>query len=386
MNRRAILALSSLGAFFALGDRYAISVLYKEFMINLDINSKVLFSLIFSSFYIGYTITQVPGGRLAEKYGPSKIAGFSMISWSILLGILSLDKSFLFALIISFFMGVTQGPIFPSIMYLVRLSYDDHEYARATSYVSALGDVSPAIIPLVAFFLLNFSRYLFVPMLFFSFSGLFVGSILLVININYEVNKSPGKWKMLINKSFWIFGLSFFLYDFYFYIFLTWYPAFLSERYGIKINDFIFFALPWIFMAVSAIISGIILDVVKNDMMISKLSYIIIIISMLLTFLIREPYGFLILVTVMLSFLNPILLSSWRLSTRIAGKESSAFVGGWINLWGNLGGITAPFVMALLMASINLKFVFLYSSVVPLCGLISWYWLGGHGNAEKGHN
>ncbi|MGC8546718.1 MAG: MFS transporter [Thermoplasmata archaeon] len=386
MNRRAILALASLGAFFALGDRYAISVLYKEFMANLDINSKVLFSLIFSSFYIGYTITQVPGGRLAEKYGPSRIAGFSMISWSILLGILSLDKSFVFALVISFFMGVTQGPIFPSIMYLVRLSYDDHEYARATSYVSALGDVSPAIIPIVAFLLLNFSGYLYLPILVFAFSGIFVGSILLSININYKINKSPGKWKMLMNKSFWIFGLSFFLYDFYFYIFLTWYPAFLSERYGIRTNNFIFFTLPWIFMALSAILSGIVLDAVKNDTGISKLSYIIIFISMLLTFILDNPYEFLILVTVMLSFLNPILLSSWRLSTRIAGKESSAFVGGWINLWGNLGGITAPFVMALLMSLINLKFIFIYSSIVPLCGLITWYWLGGLRNAEKGHN
>ncbi len=376
MNRRVILLLASLGAFFALGDRYVISVLYKEFMINYSINSKVIFSLLFSLFYIGYTLTQIPGGRLAERYGPSFISGISIIVWSVFLALLSIVKSFPLALILGFLMGVTQGPIFPSIMYLVRLKYDDHEYARATGYVSALGDISPAIIPAVSFFLFNLYHSLSTPVLFFAITGIVTGLLLLFTKNNYSSKNVKRKWKILLKKEFLIFGLSFFIYDFYFYIFLTWYPAFLYEKYNIESNNFIFFTLPWIFMGISAILSGIILDKIKNDAFVSRLSYIVIIISMIMTLIFDGKYEFIILVTIMLSFLNPILLSSWRLSTRIAGKESSAFVGGWINLWGNVGGITAPLVIAFLMSIVNLRYLFLYVGIFPLFGLILWILLG----------
>jgi len=368
----SILILGSIATFLALGDRYVISSLYLELMKHYSLHSTVIFSFLFSSFYLGYTITQVPGGRLAQKYGPSRVAGISMIAWSVLFILLPITHTFSVSIATAFILGVSQGPIFPSVIYLVRLFNRDREYATASGIIGAAGNISPAIIPLASLGFIYLTGNLEIPFVFFGLLGIAGGIFFVSMRTKETRNDHLRNFRTFLTKRFIVFGLSFLVYDFFFYVFLTWFPYFLRARFSIPPDDFLFSSVPWIFMSGTAVLFGILLDRINRDGMISQVSYVLVAISVVGMALSRNPFLFLFFVAVGLSFLNPILISSWRLSTRLAGEENSSFVGGWMNFWGNVGGILAPVIIASLDEIVGLTKTFLISVIVPIIGLGTW--------------
>lgn len=370
-----ILVFASLAGFLALGDRYVISTLYDQLMTNYFLTSTVVFSVLFSAFYIGYTIFQIPGGRIAQKFGPSKIIGISLITWSVLFFVLPFTRSFIAALVLAFIMGLAQGPVFPSVIFLLRLFYKDRQYARASGIVTAIGDLSPAIIPFATLGLYYSRLDVMLPFMFFGVVGIATGITLLSLRIKYTGQYEKVKWSSLLGKKYLMFGLSFLIYDYYFYVIFSWYPYFLKERFAIQSNNLIYGPLPWIFMAVGSILFGLYMDRINRDELISAMSYVIVAVTLVGMALSRSAAVFLIFVIVSLFFLDPILLSSWRLSTRLGGENSSSLVGGWMNFWGNIGGIAAPFIFAFLNDRYGLSRTFLLSVTVPLIGLITWLFI-----------
>ncbi|MCL5874635.1 MAG: MFS transporter [Candidatus Thermoplasmatota archaeon] len=370
-----ILVFASLAGFLALGDRYVISTLYDQLMTNYFLTSTVVFSVLFSAFYIGYTIFQIPGGRIAQKFGPSKIIGISLITWSVLFFVLPFTRSFIAALVLAFIMGLAQGPVFPSVIFLLRLFYKDRQYARASGIVTAIGDLSPAIIPFATLGLYYSRLDVILPFMFFGVVGIATGITLLSLRIKYTGQYEKVKWSSLLGKKYLMFGLSFLIYDYYFYVIFSWYPYFLKERFAIQSNNLIYGPLPWIFMAVGSILFGLYMDRINRDELISAMSYVIVAVTLVGMALSRSAAVFLIFVIVSLFFLDPILLSSWRLSTRLGGENSSSLVGGWMNFWGNIGGIAAPFIFAFLNDRYGLSRTFLLSVTVPLIGLITWLFI-----------
>ncbi len=384
MNKRfLILSLASMAGFLAIGDRYVISTLYKQLISNYDLSSYVVFSILFSSFYLGYTIFQMPGGRIAQRYGPSRIIGVSLISWSFLFFLLPLTKSFVLAVLIAFVMGLAQGPVFPSIIFLVRLFYEDRRYTRASGIVSAVADLSPAIIPFVSISF-YFSRLgLPLPFSFFAIIGIITGAAIILMKSDYKGSSAKGNWRSFLERRYLIFGLSFFVYDYFFYMIFTWYPHFLSEKFSISANNPIYGTLPWIFMAMGSVIFGLFMDRLNRDALVSEVSYIIIAVSLIGMALSRSSLIFLLFTVIALLFLDGPLLASWRLSTRMAGHNSSSFVGGWMNFWGNLGGIAAPVIIASLDYTYGLSNTFLFTVSVPILGLVCWIVMSRWGTNEK---
>ncbi|MGC8645471.1 MAG: MFS transporter [Thermoplasmata archaeon] len=368
----AILFLAGFSSFLALGDRYVISTLYEGLMGQYHISSTVIFSIIFSSFYIGYTAFQIPGGRLSERYGPSKVSAISLISWSLLFILLPSIKGFSIAVLLSFAIGLAQGPIFPSLIFIVRLLYRDEEYARASGFVTAMGDLSPAVIPSLSFSLLFLASSLLIPFLFFGILGIITGILLLFVKVDHQRPMGRPGFSSLVNRKFMVFGISFLIYDLFFYILFTWYPYFLKERFSLNSSSFLYGSVPWIIMAAGSLLFGFLMDRVNRDSVLSIISYIVVVASLMGISLLNNARSFLLLMTLSLFFLNPILLSSWRLSTRLSGEARSSFVGGWMNFWGNVGGILAPFISALMLERTGFSTTFLLSSLIPIAGIACW--------------
>ncbi|MEM0130149.1 MAG: MFS transporter [Thermoplasmatales archaeon] len=370
-----ITILVGLAAFLALGDRYLISVLYEKLMEGYHVSSTLLFSAIFTSFYIGYTAFQIPAGRIAERYGPSRISGLSLITWSLLFIALPWVRYFPLAIVVSFLIGIAQSPIFPSIIFILRLFFRDEQYARVSGITTALGDLSPALIPAAAFSLLFLGRGILLPFIFFGILGVLTGIVLILVRIDYTPQQSSG-WSMFADANFIVFGLSFLAYDLFYYVLFTWYPYLLKERFSISSVSFLFGSAPWVIMAASSVLFGFILDTLNRDSFISIISYAAIFLSLIGISFTENKMLFLVLVISSLFFLNPILISSWRLSTRLSGERRSSFVGGWMNFWGNVGGIVAPFLSVFMIDKVGFSRTFLLSSTIPLAGMACWAYLG----------
>ncbi|MEM4778195.1 MAG: MFS transporter, partial [Thermoplasmatales archaeon] len=357
--------LVGLAAFLALGDRYLISVLYEKLMEGYHVSSTLLFSAIFTSFYIGYTAFQIPAGRIAERHGPSRISGLSLITWSLLFIALPLVRYFPLAIAVSFLIGATQSPIFPSIIFILRLFFKDEQYARVSGITAAFGDLSPALIPVTAFSLLSLGRGILLPFIFFGILGVLIGAVLIFVKIDYAPQLSSD-WSSLADVNFVVFGLSFLVYDLFYYILFTWYPYLLKERFSIGSVSFLFGSAPWIIMAAGSILFGFVLDSLNRDHFVSIISYAVILLSLIGISLTENKILFLVLVISSLFFLNPILIASWRLSTRLSGERRSSFVGGWMNFWGNVGGIIAPFLSVFMIDKVGFSKTFLLSSTIPV--------------------
>lgn len=376
MRRGFFLLLAGISSLLALGDRYEISLFYRYLMNIYSINSIVSFSYIFLVFYLGYTITQIPGGLFAQKFGPSKIMGLSLILWSSFLILIFILHSFIVGIIISFLMGLSQGPIYPSMMQFLRDKYVDSEYPVATSITTFFGDISPAFIFTVSVLTYQIWKEPYLSPFLLASIGIITGIALVLIRDNYNYNRSFGKLRDLVQYSeYWILGISFLSYDAFFYIFLSWYPVMERIKDVNTANSYLSY-LPWIFMGLSAILFGRIMSKLNKDLQLSGISYFIILICTVIMILFAAPYVFLISSSIILALLNPILLGFWRLSSRISGSANSSIAGGWMNFWGNLGGLISPYLAAVSIEKFKLLGLMVVMLSFIILGMVTRIILG----------
>jgi len=78
--------------------------------------SPVSMGVAMSAFLLGYAITQIPGGILADKFGASKVIFVSLILWSLFTGLTGLAGSLVGLLIIRVLFGMGEG-LFPGPYY-----------------------------------------------------------------------------------------------------------------------------------------------------------------------------------------------------------------------------------------------------------------------------
>ncbi len=78
--------------------------------------SPVSMGIAMSAFLLGYAITQIPGGILADKFGASKVIFVSLILWSLFTGLTGLAGSLVILLVVRILFGMGEG-LFPGPYY-----------------------------------------------------------------------------------------------------------------------------------------------------------------------------------------------------------------------------------------------------------------------------
>jgi len=87
----------------------AMPVISKEFGIDTAAQGIIL-----SSFFWTYALMQIPGGWLADKYGPRRIIAGAAILWGVFQGLAALATSFPGLLLARLGLGLAEGPTFPA--------------------------------------------------------------------------------------------------------------------------------------------------------------------------------------------------------------------------------------------------------------------------------
>jgi MFS transporter, ACS family, solute carrier family 17 (sodium-dependent inorganic phosphate cotransporter), other len=89
---------------------------------------------VMSAFYIGYAISQIPGGMLAQRFGGRKTLILSFVGWSLACFITpSSAKKSLFLSFVRVAVGIFQGFLIPSVHTVLSEWVLPHERAKATS-------------------------------------------------------------------------------------------------------------------------------------------------------------------------------------------------------------------------------------------------------------
>ncbi|HEY4297411.1 MAG TPA: MFS transporter [Paraburkholderia sp.] len=116
----------------AFADRSNIGVAAPLMAHDLDLDIKVVGALL-SAFFWGYVLTQVPGGWLAQRVGPTRVIATALVVTGItacLTGVVADLKALLAVRVV---MGIAEGVIWPSLAILFIRWFPGGERSRAVS-------------------------------------------------------------------------------------------------------------------------------------------------------------------------------------------------------------------------------------------------------------
>ncbi|PES30294.1 MFS transporter [Priestia megaterium] len=393
--------------FFLIGliaymDRSNISIIAKPMMEDLNMN-KVQFGMLASLFSLGYALTQIPAGIIAERIGARKIVLFALIWWSIFTGLTAIVKSHGLMGLVRFLFGVGEGPMYPGNAVFNTYWFPKQEKGRAASALLAGSYFGPVIAPVLTVAIFQTWGW---EAVFYIFAGLGLVAALIwyvigrdkpedhpfvnrqelkMIMQNRTVKaekKSVAPWKKFLkNGRFWALGLQYFVVLYIITFFLVWLPTYLLEARSFSLSSMGFAAsLPWLGIFITVMTGGMISDwlvkkgkskmIARGSLAISGL--VIFAGTMYLAAYASSPWMNVVWLTISLGALGFPVVTSWAAVTDL-GNEYSGSVSGWMNLWGNLGAFVSPLLCGWLAENIGWESTLLVSIVPILFASLLWF-------------
>lgn len=147
-NKYLIFGLLYLGWCISFIDRSAISLGATQLMAELTI-TPVQMGLVLSSFYIGYSLMQLPGGWLADRFGSRIVVICAIAFWSVFTIISGLAGSFASLLVIRFLFGLGEGAFPSASVKGVVERFSSDEKPKVSSLLMSSNYIGSMIAPLM---------------------------------------------------------------------------------------------------------------------------------------------------------------------------------------------------------------------------------------------
>lgn len=213
--------------------------------------------LVLSSFYVGYLLMQIGGGRLADRFGGKRILGLGVLCWS-LFTIVTPPAAFLgfsALLLARVGMGLGEAVTFPSVYNLIARWVPPTEKARAVGLATSgipVGTVfallvTPIIVQRLGW---EWAFYLFgaVGVLWFTawqrlvtarpeeHDGVGPDELALLQDqsVPEGAQASPPLLHFLRNRATWAIIAAHFASNWTLYVVLSWLPKYVNEGLGVR--------------------------------------------------------------------------------------------------------------------------------------------------------
>lgn len=271
-------------------DRVNISIagqaIQKDF--NLD---DIQLGWVFSAFVLGYALFQVPGGRMADRFGPRRILLLAVIWWGIFTSLTAATPpsiSFAVAFLISmrFLLGVGEAVVYPASNSLVARWIPSPERGIANGLIFAgVGAGAGVTPPLITWILLNWGwqASFYVSALIGLVAGLIwywlardnpdqhpwiaqkelehIKTGLPPVSKAVRGKQGLPLKTMLTSRNLLAVSLAYSAYGYVAYIFFTWFFIYLSRVRGLDLKSSALYGmLPFIAMATCSPLGGAIAD------------------------------------------------------------------------------------------------------------------------------
>lgn len=393
-QRKSVIAL--LWAFAFLSYLLRMNITVAQQYIARDFSfSDAQIGLIFSAFLLGYSLFQIPGGVLGDRWGPRLVFGVCGFWWAVttaLTGFLpgqigSSTVAVLFVFIaIRFLFGISQGATYPVIMTAVAGWFPARQHALITSLIITGSTLGSAFAPpLVAQLMIRFewrtTFYLaaLLPLLVLYFW--FRQTKDLAVSAS-KVSKEPtgSWWRILRTRNVFFLCLSYFLYCYSISIFVYWLFKYLVDVRHLSIaNSGWVNSLPWVTASVMVPTFGYLSA--RYSMKVGFLrgrrsiaSGCLLAASVLLYFGAQAADITIAIGTIALSvgLLYSTESSYFSTAIEIAGRDAGA-ASGMMNLAGNLGGVAATSAVPILVLHYGWLTALLSGSLLAVLAAIAWY-------------
>lgn len=363
---------------------------------------KVDMGLIQTFFFAGYALMQVPGGMLAEKFGHRITGSLAVIWWSVFTVLTACSKGKFSFAAIRFLFGMGEGPVYPAFGIAIYRWFNTKEKGNASSFLLTGSFLGPVIGPAATVALMSIFGWHMVFII-FGFTG-FVMAYLWYKFVPENPAESPyvneqelafiqegrgatdtkkevAPWgKLFRSTQFWAIGIQYFITDYVMFVFLAWLPMYLMEVHGFSLAKMgMWAALPWITLIVVTFSAGYICDKAIAGggsqywvRTIAGASGIVLCSAALyMATLTADPMLNVMWLSLSLGSLGMTFNASWACAINLGGKFAGS-VSGWMNFWGNVGGVIAPTLTAWIATEYSWDAALLATALSGIIGVVAW--------------
>jgi ACS family D-galactonate transporter-like MFS transporter len=363
-------------------DRASLSVamplISKEFAIDPAWQGVIL-----SSFFWTYAFMQVPGGMLADRFKPRIVVALATVFWGAFQAIAALATNWWVLLLTRLGLGASEAPIYPAGGKLNGIWMTQTERGRGATLLDGGAPLGAALGSMVITWLIAaFDSWRMA----FAIAG--AGTVLCGLWAWYYIRNSPrqhvsvneaearyieqahaledagaptssgGSWIAYFKfRSVWCMCLGWMFFNVTFYGLLTWMPTYLFNVHNLDIKSlgntsFIIFFSGF----VGELVGGWIGDRWRSSGGAPNLVYrtlfaiaaIMVTISIFLVAYTSNAILVVVLLSSTLFFLRWCGMY-WVIPAALAGREKAGFLGGCMNLGGNIAGITTPLIVGFIV-------------------------------------
>jgi sugar phosphate permease len=360
--------------------------------------------LILSSFSWAYALAQIPAGLAASWLKPRRAYLIALWTWCILLTLTTTATSFGAWIAFRIPFGLAEAVTWPAASVLLARWFPRLEYSQAMSLQNLGLVIGAAIAPPMVAFIITFWGWQAA----FIITGLIAGLLgtffyfytrdepaddprvsadeLAWIQHDQVVeNTAPlprGFFRVLLSRpSLWAVGMANFGLDFINFMFLTWYPSYLTETYHMSLARMGIMAMePYLFGIVAVLGAGRLVRAMCDGGMDSTAARRIVIfgglllgtLSLFATVYVTNLYASVTAMSLGYAFVMSILGPMWSTPAEIAGSRGVGFASGFVNFVGNVGGIGSPILMGVVFQRFHsfTPAILVAAGVTLLCGLL----------------
>lgn len=370
-------------------DRASLSVamplIGKEFSIG-----PALQGVLLSAFFWTYALMQIPGGMLADRFGPRVVVAGATVGWGFFQAVAAAATGWLPLLFARLGLGAAEGPIYPAGGKLNAIWMTRNERGRGAALLDGGAPLGAALgAVLIAGLIAEFSSWRTA----FIVAG--VGTMAVGLCAWFYIRNQPAEHRgvnaaeaaylaaehldedaeivpgsgnvldFLRFRSAWAMFFGWMCFNIIFYGLLTWLPTYLFKTHGFNIGK-LGGALFTIFFAgfVGELVGGYVGDRWKAaggdpNRVYRTLFAVGAVVATVSVFLVGYTASaplIVVLLSTTLFFLRWCGMY-WCIPSILAGRRLSGFLGGVMNLGGNIGGTLVPIVVGMIVQATGSYFL-----------------------------
>ncbi len=360
--------------------------------------------LILSSFSWAYAAAQIPAGLVASWLRPRRTYLYALWVWCILLALTTTATSFGAWIAFRIPFGLAEAVTWPAASILLSRWFPRLEYSQAMSLQNLGLVIGAAIAPPIVAVIISYWSWQAA----FIVTGLIAGLMGTFFyfytkddpaddsrvspdelawikhdQVREEAQQAPKGfvWVLLRCPSLWAVGMANFGLDFINFMFLTWYPSYLTTTYHMSLGRMGVMAMePYVLGVVAVLGAGKLVRMMCDGGMDSVAARRIVIFAGLLlgtialfaTITVSNLYASVTAMSLGYAFVMSILGPMWSTPAEIAGPQGVGFASGFVNFVGNVGGIGSPILMGVVFERFHsfTPAIMISAGVTLACGVI----------------
>lgn len=310
---------------------------------------------------------QIPGGVLADKFGPRKILVWAFLLWSVFTGLTGVTTTVTTLIIVRICFGAAEG-LFPGGYFKLIANWfpvKERATSNGISYAGmSLGMMTAAVVSGLIITLFGWRMLYFIVtipgLLMALLIALFIADMpslskfvskkeLSDYNLtpteDHKASQKQSYVSLLKNSTIWKLCLLFAFYSIANWGYLSWIPTYLVKAKGLTILDMGLVMGPvFIASAIGMALGGTLSDKLfsKSRKVIFTASVIITIIFLALAVSAASAVGTIVFLALGCLFLSSGITSFWAIPMLVVPKEVMGLASSLISFGGTIGGFIAP--------------------------------------------